>query len=164
MRDYTVDNITEAVVKEYSSKTPDPRMREIITSFIEHMHAFVKDVELTEAEWFEGVQFLTDTGQMCDEKRQEFIGKIRCFGDLRNDAMTGVHPYQVSKLNFRLCAIGVWLASFHGPVSPYPVSSNTSASGSQRTAGQGPETDTSGKISAGRSPCTLDLPFFFVFR
>mgnify|MGYP003309554779 CR=1 FL=1 len=73
MRDYTVDNITEAVVKEYSSKTPDPRMREIITSFIEHMHAFVKDVELTEAEWFEGVQFLTDTGQMCDEKRQEFI-------------------------------------------------------------------------------------------
>lgn len=73
MRDYTVDNITEAVVKEYSSKTPDPRMRKIITSFIEHMHAFVKDVELTEAEWFEGVQFLTDTGQMCDEKRQEFI-------------------------------------------------------------------------------------------
>ena len=73
MRDYTADNITEAVVKEYASKTSDPRMQRIITSLITHMHAFVKDVELTEAEWFAGIQFLTDTGKMCDDKRQEFI-------------------------------------------------------------------------------------------
>ncbi len=73
MRDYTVDNITEAVVKEYASKTSDPRMQHIITSLIKHIHAFVKDVELTEAEWFAGIQFLTDTGKMCDAKRQEFI-------------------------------------------------------------------------------------------
>ncbi len=73
MRDYTADNITEAVVKEYASKTQDPRMRRIITSLIEHMHAFVKEVELTEAEWFAGIQFLTATGKMCDDKRQEFI-------------------------------------------------------------------------------------------
>ena len=48
-------------------------MQRIITSLITHMHAFVKDVELTEAEWFAGIQFLTDTGKMCDDKRQEFI-------------------------------------------------------------------------------------------
>ena len=57
MRDYTADNITEAVVKEYASKTSDPRLQRIITSLITHMHAFVKDVELTEAEWFAAFSF-----------------------------------------------------------------------------------------------------------
>ncbi len=73
MRDYTADNLTEAVVKEYANKTQDPRMQRIITGLIKHLHAFVKDVELTEAEWFAAIQFLTATGKMCDEKRQEFI-------------------------------------------------------------------------------------------
>ena len=42
-------------------------------SLVSHLHAFIKEVELTEAEWFEGIRFLTDTGHMCDDKRQEFI-------------------------------------------------------------------------------------------
>src|SRR5260370_39508068 len=40
---------------------------------IRHVHAFVREVELTEAEWFEGIQFLTQTGQKCDADRQAFI-------------------------------------------------------------------------------------------
>jgi protocatechuate 3,4-dioxygenase beta subunit len=42
-------------------------------SLVRHLHAFVQDVQLTEAEWFEGIKFLTDTGHMCSDLRQEFI-------------------------------------------------------------------------------------------
>ena len=73
MRDFTIDNLTEIVLEEYGSKTEDPRSRQIITSLIKHVHAFVKDVELTEEEWFKAIMFLTRTGQTCDDKRQEFI-------------------------------------------------------------------------------------------
>lgn len=51
----------------------NPRLKRIMTSLITHLHAFVRDVELTEEEWFQGIQFLTRTGQMCDDRRQEFI-------------------------------------------------------------------------------------------
>jgi len=73
MRDFTIDNLTEIVLEEYGSKTNDPRFRQIITSLLKHLHAFVKDVELTEEEWFKAIMYLTATGQMCDDKRQEFI-------------------------------------------------------------------------------------------
>jgi len=53
--------------------TPDARLRQIMTSLVSHLHAFVKDVRLTPEEWEAGIRFLTETGQMCDETRQEFI-------------------------------------------------------------------------------------------
>ena len=40
---------------------------------IKHLHAFVREVEPNGAEWFAAIDFLTRTGQMCNEKRQEFI-------------------------------------------------------------------------------------------
>jgi protocatechuate 3,4-dioxygenase beta subunit len=61
------------VVAASFAGTPDPRLRQIMTSLVEHLHAFVKDVELTEEEWAAGIQFLTRTGQKCDDVRQEFI-------------------------------------------------------------------------------------------
>jgi protocatechuate 3,4-dioxygenase beta subunit len=61
------------VVAASFADTPDPRLRQIMTSLVEHLHAFVKDVELTEEEWAAGIQFLTRTGQKCDDVRQEFI-------------------------------------------------------------------------------------------
>jgi hydroxyquinol 1,2-dioxygenase len=73
MRDFTVENLTEIVLEEYGSKTKDPRFNKIVTSLISHLHDFVKDVELTEKEWFEAIMFLTKTGHTCDDKRQEFI-------------------------------------------------------------------------------------------
>jgi protocatechuate 3,4-dioxygenase beta subunit len=72
MRNLTEANLTDAVVARLE-KTADPRFREIMTSLIGHLHAFVREVELTEEEWFEGVKFLTATGQKCDDKRQEYI-------------------------------------------------------------------------------------------
>lgn len=53
--------------------TPDPRLREVLGSLVRHLHAFVKDVELTEEERKAAVAFLTATGQKCDDVRQEFV-------------------------------------------------------------------------------------------
>ena len=73
MKDLNVDNLTEEVIKAYTANAQSPRLKAIFGSLVKHMHAFVKDVELTEAEWFEAIQFLTATGKKCDDKRQEFI-------------------------------------------------------------------------------------------
>jgi protocatechuate 3,4-dioxygenase beta subunit len=54
-------------------RTPDPRLREVMTALVRHLHAFVSEVRLTEEEWLAGVRFLTATGQACDEVRQEFV-------------------------------------------------------------------------------------------
>ena len=62
-----------ATVLERLEQTPSPRLKEIMTSLVSHLHAFVNEVQLTEAEWLEGIQFLTQTGHMCDDRRQEFI-------------------------------------------------------------------------------------------
>lgn len=51
----------------------DPRTRRVVRSLIRHLHAFVREVRLTPAEWEAAIAFLTATGQMCDAKRQEFI-------------------------------------------------------------------------------------------
>ena len=72
MRNLTQDNITQAVIARFAG-TPDARLKEVMTSLVQHLHAFAREVRLTEAEWFKGIQFLTDTGHMCDDKRQEFI-------------------------------------------------------------------------------------------
>lgn len=53
--------------------TKNPRLKQVMTSFIKHMHAFVRDVKPTEEEWFKGIQFLTDTGHWSTGERQEFI-------------------------------------------------------------------------------------------
>ncbi len=72
MRNLNDENITQAVVERLAD-TPDARLREIVTSLVRHLHAFARETKLTEAEWFDGIRFLTDCGQKCDDKRQEFI-------------------------------------------------------------------------------------------
>ena len=72
MRNLNQETITQAVVARLET-TPDPRLKEILTSLVRHLHDFAREVKLTEAEWMQGIQFLTATGQMCDAKRQEFI-------------------------------------------------------------------------------------------
>ena len=72
MRNLTEHNITDAVLATLSN-TKDARLKEIMTSLVKHLHAFIKEVNLTEAEWMAALQFLAATGHRCDEKRQEFI-------------------------------------------------------------------------------------------
>ena len=72
MRNLNQDTITQAVLARFSG-TPDERLKELLTALVQHLHAFAREVKLTEKEWMRGIEFLTATGQMCDEKRQEFI-------------------------------------------------------------------------------------------
>jgi hydroxyquinol 1,2-dioxygenase len=72
MRNLNEDTITQAVLGRFAN-TPDGRLKEIMTSLVQHLHAFAREVRLTEEEWFQGIQFLTDTGHITDDKRQEFI-------------------------------------------------------------------------------------------
>lgn len=51
----------------------NPRLATIMTALVRHLHAFVKDVHLTQPEWEFAIDFLTRTGQICSEERQEFI-------------------------------------------------------------------------------------------
>src|SRR5438874_12766950 len=71
-RNKTEDDLTAEVLARFSG-TQDPRLREIMLSLISHLHAFVKEVKLTEAEWFQAIEILTEAGKMCSDKRQEFI-------------------------------------------------------------------------------------------
>ncbi len=72
MRNLNQDTITQAVIARLAD-TPDARLKEIMTGLVQHLHAFAREVRLTEDEWMRGIQFLTATGQKCDDKRQEFI-------------------------------------------------------------------------------------------
>jgi hydroxyquinol 1,2-dioxygenase len=72
MRNLNQDTITQAVIARFAG-TPDARLKELMTSLVQHLHAFAREVKLTEAEWLAGIEFLTATGQKCDDKRQEFI-------------------------------------------------------------------------------------------
>jgi hydroxyquinol 1,2-dioxygenase len=72
MRNVDQHTITQAVIERLAD-TQNPRLKEVLTSLITHLHDFAREVKLTEAEWFEGIKYLTATGQKCDDTRQEFI-------------------------------------------------------------------------------------------
>ncbi|NNH29920.1 intradiol ring-cleavage dioxygenase [Rhizobium sp. SEMIA 4085] len=50
-----------------------PRMAEVMACLGKHLHAFAKEIHLTQAEWEIGIDFLTKTGKICSGERQEFI-------------------------------------------------------------------------------------------
>lgn len=68
----TEDNITELAARRWAS-AHDPRTAELMTALVRHLHAFAREVRLTEPEWMAAMRWLTETGQISDEKREEFI-------------------------------------------------------------------------------------------
>lgn len=72
MRNFDENSITQAVLDRVA-QAPDPRTRQIGLALVRHLHALVKEVEPSMAEWEAAIGFLTRTGQMCDDTRQEFI-------------------------------------------------------------------------------------------
>lgn len=64
--------LTEEVVASFAN-AENPRLRDVLQSLVRHLHAFALDVNLSMSEWETAIGFLTQTGQMCDDKRQEFI-------------------------------------------------------------------------------------------
>ncbi|SIR95313.1 dioxygenase [Micromonospora avicenniae] len=64
--------LVERVVASFDN-TPDPRLKELMQALTRHLHAFVREVRLTEQEWQHAIEFLTATGHITDDRRQEFI-------------------------------------------------------------------------------------------
>ena len=72
MRNFSETNITDAVLERIAGAT-DPRIKQVSEALVRHLHAFVREIRPTQKEWEYGIDFLTRTGHMCDDKRQEFI-------------------------------------------------------------------------------------------
>ena len=99
----TEANLTD-IARERWNNIPDPRLRAIMTSLVKHIHAFVRDIEPTEAEWATAIDWLTRTGKMSTDKRQEFI----LFSDVLGVSML------VDAINHRL-ATGATPTTVTGP-------------------------------------------------
>lgn len=72
MTQYNESTVTQAVLDSLA-QCADPRFKQLMTAFIEHLHAFVREVDLTEAEWAATVEFLKETGQGSTPQRNEFV-------------------------------------------------------------------------------------------
>jgi hydroxyquinol 1,2-dioxygenase len=72
VRNVDEDSITQIVLARHA-QSDNARLKQLVTSLVQHLHAFARDVRLTEDEWFKGIQFLTEVGHITDDKRQEFI-------------------------------------------------------------------------------------------
>ena len=68
----TPADITATVLASFDG-CPDPRLRELLEALVRHLHGFAVEVGLTEDEWRELIAELTATGDITDDRRQEFI-------------------------------------------------------------------------------------------
>jgi maleylacetate reductase len=67
-----LDRLTAQVVTTFAG-TPDPRLRALLADLVPRLHAFAVDNDLTQDEWQHGIDFLTRTGQISGDTRQEFV-------------------------------------------------------------------------------------------
>jgi protocatechuate 3,4-dioxygenase beta subunit len=66
------EQVTEAVLAAMA-QAPDARLREIMASLVTHLHAFARDVRLTEPEWEKAVAFVVGLGQATNDTHNEVI-------------------------------------------------------------------------------------------
>ena len=69
---FTEADSAEVVISR-NAQAKDARLAEVMAVLIRHLHAAVKEIEPTEEEWLKAILFLTETGHMCTDWRQEFI-------------------------------------------------------------------------------------------
>jgi len=72
MRNLDQNTITDSAL-ERIAQCSNPRLKEVMTALIRHLHEFAREVNLTPNEWMKGIEFLTAVGHITDDKRQEFI-------------------------------------------------------------------------------------------
>jgi catechol 1,2-dioxygenase len=68
----SADDLTAAVLAVMAG-TPDARLREIMQSLVRHLHGFVREVGLTEAEFRDATALLNRMGQLSNERHNEFV-------------------------------------------------------------------------------------------
>jgi catechol 1,2-dioxygenase len=69
---FTEENSVE-VVTGRNVNAENPRLRQVMDVITRKLHEAVKELEPTQDEWFQAIMFLTRTGQICNEWRQEYI-------------------------------------------------------------------------------------------
>jgi len=121
--DYFTEGRSEEVVNSRLGPDINPRLAQVMTALVKHLHAFAKDVELTQAEWAVAVDFLTRTGQISDGNRQEFILLSDVLGlSMLVDAINHRRPSGATE--------NTVLGPFHVPGAPrYPMGTNISLDG-----------------------------------
>jgi catechol 1,2-dioxygenase len=127
----------------------DPRLRQIMTSIVKHLHEAVKEIEPTHEEWFSAIQFLTNIGQMCNDWRQEFILLSDTLGvSMLVDAINNRRPNGATENTI--------LGPFYVPNAPrYPNGANICLDGKgEPMLVRGRVLDVDGKPIAG---ATLDV-------
>src|SRR5690606_38727190 len=67
-----LDDVTQAVLSE-AARAPDERFRQLLTSAVKHLHGFVRDVELTEAEFHRICAYIVKLGQQTNTSHNEVV-------------------------------------------------------------------------------------------
>ena len=114
---FTEENSAEVVVSRIAGST-EPRLAEVVGAITRHLHAAVKEIEPSQEEWFQAIQFLTETGHKSDDWRQEFILLSDIFGvSMLVDAINNRKPSGASESTV--------LGPFHIPDVPeLPMGAN----------------------------------------
>lgn len=73
MSGYFTEEESVSIVNARMGEGVNPRLAAVMACLVKHLHAFAKEIHLTQAEWEYGIDFLTRTGQICSGERQEFI-------------------------------------------------------------------------------------------
>jgi hydroxyquinol 1,2-dioxygenase len=128
----TEDNLTDVAMERWKD-IPDPRLRQIMQSLIKHLHGFVRDIGPTQAEWAVAIDWLTRTGKLSSEKRQEFILTSDVLGvSMLVDAINHRRPSRATPSTVE--------GPFHVPNAPAIANGGNMAQGALRgpTRRQGP--------------------------
>jgi catechol 1,2-dioxygenase len=123
---FTESHSVEAVNGRMGAAT-NPRLAHVMSRLVTHLHAFIKDVELTQAEWAVAINFLTRTGQICDGNRQEYILLSDVLGvSMLVDAINNRRPTGATE--------NTVLGPFHvDGVPEYPMGANITQQGGAET-------------------------------
>jgi protocatechuate 3,4-dioxygenase beta subunit len=132
------------VVQNRSGPKANKRTKILVDSLVKHLHAFIKETKPTLDEWMYGINFLTRTGHLSTDWRQEFILLSDALGismlveTLNNDKMSGETESTV-------------LGPFYIPNAPsYPNGANICLDGKgEPVLVQGKVTNAKGQIIAG---------------
>jgi protocatechuate 3,4-dioxygenase beta subunit len=146
---YFTEEDSADVVISRNAKARDERLKTVMAAAVRHLHAFVKEVEPTNAEWMTAIEFLTRTGQICNEWRQEWILLSDVLGvSMLVDAINNRKPSGATETTV--------LGPFHVSDAPrYPLGANICLDGKgEPMLVTGTVADTEGRPVAG---ATLDV-------
>jgi len=123
------------IALEQMAATPDPRLKEIVSCLVKHLHAFAREADLTPEEWLEGIKFLTAVGQKCTEFRQEFILLSDTLG--MSALVNAMHDRRASGATTKSSLLGPF---YRGDSPTFPLGASIA------TKSKGPETVIYGRV------------------